>query len=225
MLTLAIMAVGSVTVLAGWRLVGARRLSVWVAMGIASGGAGLAALATGRLALSPRLAVPWAVLWGIASGLALYSATVAFVLVVRRWPVFDRHVAEIYDQRKGLSLPVALVLASAVIAPGEELFWRGLFQERLSSAAGWVVAAAVTWGAYVIANAASESLPILAGAIVSGAVWGGLALWTHGVLACILCHSVWTASMLARPPGGAAAGRASRSGVARAAPSARPGSP
>jgi len=104
MLTLTIMAVGGVTDLAAWRLVAARRLSVWVAMGIASGGAGLAALATGRLALSPRLAVPWAVLWGIASGLALYGVTVAFVLVVRRWPVFERHVEEIYGQRKGLSL-------------------------------------------------------------------------------------------------------------------------
>jgi membrane protease YdiL (CAAX protease family) len=54
-------------------------------------------------------------------------------------------------------------------------------------------------------NVASQNLPIVAGGIVAGAAWGGLALWTHGVLASLLCHSVWTGLMLAFPPGAAAA--------------------
>jgi CAAX protease family protein len=197
-----LMAGGAVGVLLAWRLVVAGRVSVWRAMGTITGGAGLASLATGRLSLSPRIAWGWSAATGVGVGVLLYLATAGFVLVVRRWRHFDRHVEEIYDQRKGLSLPVALGLAALVVAPGEELFWRGLFQWRLAAATGWPGGAVLTWVIYVTANAASESLPILFGALVSGAVWGVLALWTHGVLASLLCHTVWTGLMLVFPPGG-----------------------
>ena len=198
----ALMTIGALAVLVAWRLVAAGRASVWVAMGCVEGAAGVATLAARRASLSPEVPPVWAAVAGIGAGLALYLATAAFVVIVRRWQVFDRHVAEIYDQRKGLSWPVALLLAAGVTAPAEELFWRGLVQGRLAEAIGWPLAALATWGIYVAVNAASESLPIVAGAIVSGAVWGALALWTHGVLASLLCHAVWTALMLSFPPGG-----------------------
>jgi membrane protease YdiL (CAAX protease family) len=202
MLIALLMAAGAIAVLAGWRLVRAGVLSVWVAMGAASGLAGLAALVTGRLHLSGRFHWTTAAAIGPGSGALLYAATVAFVLVVRRWHVFDRHVAEIYDQRKGRPLAAALVLAAGIISPGEELFWRGLFQGRLTELIGSALATLATWAAYVSANAASGSLAIFAGAVVSGAVWGALAGWTRGVLASVLCHSVWTGLMVAWPPGG-----------------------
>ena len=195
-----LMAVGAAGVVLVWRLVGAGRVTIWAGQAILFAAAGAAALATGRVNLSPRVWWTWALLAGSGTGLVLYVATLAFVAVVRRWPPFERHVDQIYDQRRGLSLPVALLLAAAVVAPGEELFWRGLFQGRLAGASGWLEAALVTWAVYVVANAASGSLPILAAAVVSGAVWGALALWTHGVLASLACHSLWTALMVAAPP-------------------------
>jgi membrane protease YdiL (CAAX protease family) len=197
-----LMAAGAMGVVVAWRLVAAGRASVWTAMGVVTGGAALASLATGTLSLSPRVPWGWAAIAGGGVGILLYGATAAFVLVVRRWASFDRHVAEIYDQRKGLPLWLALVLAGVVVAPGEELFWRGLFQGTLADSIGWPAAAGLTWLAYVGANAASGSLPILFGAVVSGAVWGALALWTHGVLASLVCHTVWTSLMLILPPGG-----------------------
>jgi membrane protease YdiL (CAAX protease family) len=141
---------------------------------------------------------------------ALWAATVAFVMVVRRWPVFDRHVAEIYDQRRGLSLWLALFLAAGVTASGEELFWRGLAQGYLAGSLSWPGAAAAVWAAYVAANLASRNLPIIAGAVVAGAVWGALAVWTHGVIASLLCHALWTALMLVAPPGAPGRSRDSR---------------
>jgi membrane protease YdiL (CAAX protease family) len=203
MLSIALMVTFALAVAVAWRLVAIGLVSVWLAMGTVAAAAGIAALASGWVSLSPNVHWPWAVVVGIATGIGLYLATVVFVLVVRRWPVFDRHVAEIYDQRKGLSLTAALFLAAGVTATGEEFFWRGLFQARLASDIGWTPAALATWGAYAAANAASGSLPILAGGVVSGAVWGGLALWTHGVLASVLCHGVWTGLMVTAPPGGA----------------------
>jgi membrane protease YdiL (CAAX protease family) len=202
-LILALLAAGAVGVFVAWRLVVAGRVSVWTAMGLATGAAGLASLATGRLSLSPRVAWAWSAAAGVGVGILLYLATAVFVLLVRRWSNFDRHVEEIYDQRRGLPLSLAIVLAALVVAPGEELFWRGLFQGRLAEATGWLAAAVLTWVVYVAANAASHSLPILFGALVSGAVWGALAFWTHGVLASVSCHMVWTSLMLVLPPGGA----------------------
>ena len=183
---------GALAVVVAWRLTVAGRVSVWWSMGFVEGAAGIVAIATGRVHLARDLSPAAALAIGLGAGLALYLATRAFVAVARRSPVFERQVATIYGRREGLSLWPTLVLAAGVTASGEELFWRGLVQGRFGALA--------TWGAYVLVNVASESLPIVAGAIVSGAVWGGLALGTHGVLASLGCHAVWTALMLALPP-------------------------
>jgi membrane protease YdiL (CAAX protease family) len=201
-LIVAIMVAGPLGVVVAWRLVVSDRASIWPVLSVVAGASGLAALATGKVPLSARVRWPVAAAAGAGAGAGFYLATAAFVLIVRRWPAFDRHVAELYDQRRGLGLWPALALASGASAPGEELFWRGLFEWRLARAVGWPGAAVATWGAYVLVNLASQNLPIIAGAVVGGAVWGGLALWTRGVVASLACHVVWTGLMLARPPGG-----------------------
>ena len=202
MLSIVLMAGGAVAVAVAWRLVRSGVFSVWIAMATILGLAGLSALVTGQVSLSPRVRWETALVVGLGSGVVLYAATVAFVMLVRRWHVFDRHVGEIYDQRKGLALTTALVVAVGVTAPGEEFFWRGLFQGRLAESVGTVPATVLTWAGYVAANSASQSLAILAGAVVSGAVWGGLAAWTGGVLSSVTCHCVWTGLMVTWPPGG-----------------------
>ena len=78
-----------------------------------------------------------------------------------------------------------------------------MFESRLARSFGWPAAALLTWGAYIVVNLASQNLPIVAGAVVAGAAWSGLALWTHGVVASVVCHCVWTGLMLAVPPGAA----------------------
>jgi membrane protease YdiL (CAAX protease family) len=106
-----------------------------------------------------------------------------------------------YRKQGGLSLGVALVLSIALSVPGEELFWRGLFQGELASAldGGTLLAAVIAWLAFVLANLPSANLAIAAGAVVGGAVWVALAWWTGGVLASLACHIVWTGMMIAFP--------------------------
>jgi membrane protease YdiL (CAAX protease family) len=65
---------------------------------------------------------------------------------------------------------------------------------------GSLAGALLAWGVYVAANAVSGSLPIILGALVGGAVWTALALWTGGVAASLACHAAWTALMVALPP-------------------------
>jgi membrane protease YdiL (CAAX protease family) len=197
-----LMTLGAVATGIGWYLVARRGASIWAVFGVLNGMLGTAAIATGRVPLSPAV-TPWlAAAAGVGVGVALYAGTVAFVAVVRTWPSFEHHVGELYERGAGLSLPVALGLAAALAAPGEELFWRGLFQQHLAHGGSRTPAALATWLVYVAANAMSLSLPITAAALVGGAVWAGLAAWTGGVLASLACHVVWTALMVTFPPPG-----------------------
>ena len=196
---IALIVVGAVAEAAAWAVVARRKASVWAVLAPVLAAAGVAALATGRIEWCPAVSGLVAVGAGLGSGAVLFVATRAFLVVVERlWPAFRRHAEAIYDQRGGLSVPAAVGAALVVVA-GEELFWRGLAQGRLSDA-GRVGGAAATWAVYVAVNAFSVSLPIVAAAVVGGAVWGALAVWTRGVLAPLLCHAVWTSCMIAFPP-------------------------
>ena len=108
---------------------------------------------------------------------------------------------EKYSEAAEVSLRRSLVLSLVIMVPSEELFWRGLFQGRLAVAMAAGVAAVVAWSGYVVANVSSRSLPIVAGAVVGGALWNGLAWWSGGVLASLASHILWTGLMLALPPG------------------------
>jgi membrane protease YdiL (CAAX protease family) len=200
----AIMVIGAVAVATAWRLVATGLGSIWVVMAVVNVLAGGTALATGRINLAHPGAAGKAAAIGALLGVALYFATVVFVLFVRRVPAFTRHVAELYGERGDLSLPVAVLLAGGVTAAGEEVFWRGLFQTGLSQPS--TRSALITWAVYVAANVLGASLPIAAAAVVGGAVWGGLALGTGGILASLLCHTIWTGLMVAMPPPGAERG-------------------
>jgi membrane protease YdiL (CAAX protease family) len=188
-----------------WRLVARGRLSVWSSVAPVFGLAGVLSIVAGPAAWSPRVAPGLALAVGWGSGVMLYAGTRVFVRFVSRWTAFARHIADVYDQRGGLSVAAAVAIAALVVAPGEELFWRGVFQPEAVAVTSRLGGALLAWGGYVVANAASGRLPIIAGAVVGGAAWGALAWWTGGVLGSIACHVVWTGLMIGLPPKGAAA--------------------
>ena len=189
---------GPVAVAAAWLLVRAARATVWSAMGLTLGALGALALTTGQPSIGPS---PWLdLIGGVLAGVALYAATAAFLAVTGRWRPLARDARELYGRRRGVGLEQALVVSVGITAPGEELLWRGVVLGALGSAFSPWTAGLLTWAAYVLANAVSGSLPILLGAIVGGAAWTGLAVWTGGVVASIACHGVWTALMIVFPP-------------------------
>jgi len=195
-----VMIAGALLEFAAWWAVSWKGLSIWVAMGIALPAMGIAALVVGEPSLSPAVSAGRAVAAGAGAGVALYLATRLFVAAIRPWPACQRHSVQMYARQAGLPLALAVVLAAAVMAPGEELFWRGLFQVKLGDVLdGRAAGAALAWAAFAVANLPSRNLAIIAGAVVGGAVWAALAWWTGGVLASIVCHSLWTALMLAFP--------------------------
>ena len=182
-----------------WWLV-ARGRNIWTTMLPVLGSMGLAALLVGPPAWSPDVSAGASVTLGLAAGVALYVATREAVVVIGRWEPFRRHSLEMYRKQGGLSLAAALLLSIAVSVPGEELFWRGLFQGELTDALdGSGVAPVLAWAGFVVASLPSGNLAITAGAVVGGGVWVALAWWSGGILAPIACHVVWTGLMIAVP--------------------------
>jgi len=203
----AVIVLGLLAEAVAWWLVAVRRWNIWATVVPVAAAIGVAALVVDAPLLVFGTSPVTAAVAGLAAGVVLYLATRVFVSVVRPWAVFREQAIRIYRRRETLPLALALLLAAGAAAVGEELFWRGLFQEHvfrgLHSPA---VSALVTWGAFVVANVPSANLAVLAGAVVGGAAWGLLALWTKGVLASVLCHGVWTGLMLAFPVVSADAG-------------------
>jgi hypothetical protein len=195
----ALMVAGAAAEILAWRVVAVGRRSVWAVMGLA-----LPVIGAVSVVVRPPVSVVGvdrieAAAAGVATGVSLYAATRAFLVATRRWDVFARHTRETYRPRGRLPYAVLLPLALLAVV-GEELFWRGLFQARLAAEAGAGGGALLTWFAFVGANAASASLAILAGAVVGGALWAGLAAWSGGVLASVASHGAWTLLMLVFPP-------------------------
>jgi uncharacterized protein len=195
----AVVVLGATAQLVAWWLVSARRSSVWTTTAPVLAVAGAVAILVDP-PLSAREPLALAAVAGVAAGVVLYSGTRAFVaIVVGRWRAFGRHAAAIYRGGDGHS-PSIVLGAAVIVAVGEEVFWRGLAQIELGSRLGAASAGAVaTWSAYVVANAPSRNLAILAGAIVGGAVWGALAWWSGGVAGSVASHAVWTTLMIAWP--------------------------
>ncbi|HZD18401.1 MAG TPA: CPBP family intramembrane glutamic endopeptidase [Actinomycetota bacterium] len=184
-----------------WGALSSGRRNVWLVMTPVLAAMGVAAVVVGRPPASPEVAPEVAALVGLLVGIVLYLATRAFVIAVGGWTAFERHAVRMYARQGSLPLASALLLSAMLMVPGEELFWRGLFQVELTAAVdgGAALAATVTWVAFVLANLPSANLAIVAGATVGGAVWAGLGWWTGGFLAALVSHLAWTALMLSLP--------------------------
>ena len=194
---------GPVAVAAAWLVIRSGR-SLWLVNGLALPALGLLAVATGVVVLvgDGFGGLPFALLVGLGSGVVLYLATAAFMVVAGGWSPLARHTRELYEtNRDTIPVPAAVAISALAVAPGEELLWRGVV---LHSLVAWLgpspLAPALAWVAYVAANAFSGSIPILLGAIVGGGAWTILAVVTGGVAASIACHAVWTTLMILRPP-------------------------
>jgi membrane protease YdiL (CAAX protease family) len=196
----AVMVLGFAAQATAWWFVARHRRDVWRVMTPTLAAMGLLALAVRTPVWTPRVDAAAAVGVGIAAGLVLYGATRVFVGVVRSWVTFRRHSIATYAQQEGLPLAAALALSLGLSVPGEELFWRGLFQPELAEALDASVLAAVfAWAAYVAANLPSRNIAIVAGAVVGGALWSGLGWWSGGPLAPLVSHVAWTALMISFP--------------------------
>ena len=128
-----VLVAGFIAEVVAWSLV-ARGRNVWTTMTPVLATMGVVALVVGPIAWSPDVSPGVALAVGLGLGVLLYVATRIAMVVMSRWSTFRRHSLEMYRKQGGLSLGIALALSIALSVPGEELFWRGLFQGELASA-------------------------------------------------------------------------------------------
>jgi uncharacterized protein len=127
---------------------------------------------------------------GVAGG--LYGVFKAGDRMARRiLPNGAREIEELYALR-GL-LPAAQIAArlALVIAPAEELFWRGFVQQRLQRRLGTWPGAAAASAAYGGAHLVTGNLTLLGAANVAGAAWGGLYAAGMPMGALLVSHVAW----------------------------------
>ena len=195
-----VLVVGVLVQVVVWRMVVRGRLPFWPATAATFATIGIAAILVGNPSCCREKGFALAFEVGVVSGLVFYGATRAVVALATRHPVLRGAVADVYRRSQETAFVIALALTLMIAVPGEELFWRGLVLPELSDATGSVTGAILTWGAAVGVNAAWVNAPLLAGAVVGGALWTILAVWSGGVVAPVTSHLVWTGLMLVWPP-------------------------
>ncbi len=192
--------------------------------------AGATALWTGLVAWSPpeffAIAAPFSLAWialsataappglsarlrpgaadlalGMGTGAALYGLTRAFLWVTCGGlsEALCRPMAEMYVRFETRALFPALALA-LLIAPAEELFWRGVVQARLAARLGaWRAVALATALAVVVALASGEPFLALA-TLPTYALWGVLAAWRGSLVPAIVSHATWSVLVASLAP-------------------------
>jgi CAAX protease family protein len=129
---------------------------------------------------------------GLLSAVALYATFRAGDPIARRFvPGGDAQIRELYalrTLRPRLEIATRLV---AIIAPAEELFWRGLVQEALMARCGRWTGAAMAAMAYGGVHLATGNFTLFGAAGVAGAHW--CALYAAGVPlgALVVSHVAW----------------------------------
>lgn len=173
---------------------------LWVSLAaaVAVGTAAMALLA--RQGARPRvghrvwLALPVAAVHLAVSYVAIPLATTIVPLVG------EQAEGLVLDARGDLPTVVVALIAGLVIAPLEELFWRGAVQPSLGSGRSPVTAIALGTVAFVAFHLPTLQLPLIAAAALGGVVWGWLREHTEGLAAPVVAHAIWTAAMVVAPP-------------------------
>jgi membrane protease YdiL (CAAX protease family) len=201
-------AIGVVIAAAAWgAMFAAGRRHFWKRAALAGAAIGGYAVAVephviGHLLTRPRWELD--LVAGAASGVALFVIFwIGEQVLVVVLPTLAAEVGDLYSVRgetKALYIPLILVIAGL----GEELFFRGLIQERAGVAVALVVYAGVhLWERKVI---------LVVAALIGGIYWGALLSLTGGLVAPIVSHLVWAMLIIVWRPARPTA-RAERIGV------------
>ncbi len=151
---------------------------------------GLALLANPRLRRT-RVG-PREVALGLASAATLYGTFQLGDRFARRFvPGGEGQIRDIYSLRELAPRTETAARLVTIIAPAEELFWRGLVQEALMRRYGRWTGAAIAAGAYSAVHVSTGNFTLMGAAGVAGAHW--CALYAAGVPigALIVSHCAW----------------------------------
>lgn len=132
------------------------------------------------------------VVTGIGSAAGLYAIFQVGDRVARLvMPRGDRDIAQAYDLRTAAPVPAIATALALVIAPGEELFWRGLVQHRLQRRFGRIKGTLLASSVYGGIHLVSENLTLTGAAATAGLFWGAIYARQQRVAPLIISHVAW----------------------------------
>jgi len=129
---------------------------------------------------------------GIASAAALYAVfAVGRAAALRLFPFAPAGIGNVYALRSGVPILRLVLLISLVIGPGEELFWRGFFQEHASTATGRAYGFILAALLYTSVHLASGNVMLVLAAGVCSVCWGWLYLRFRSPVLNAISHTLW----------------------------------
>jgi len=129
---------------------------------------------------------------GVASAVVLYAVFAAGrQAALALFPFAGSGIDQVYALRSGVPVARVVLLIGLVIGPGEELFWRGFFQEQAGSGTGRASGFALTSLLYTSVHLASGNPMLILAAAFCGVFWGGLYLRFRSPLLNIVSHTLW----------------------------------
>jgi membrane protease YdiL (CAAX protease family) len=129
---------------------------------------------------------------GLGSAAGLYAIFQVGDRMARRiMPKGGEQIGEVYALRRLRPVPELAARLAFVIAPAEELFWRGFVQHRLERRWTRRQAAAAAASAYGGAHLVAGNMTLTGAAGVAGAYWSALAAAGMPMAALIASHIAW----------------------------------
>lgn len=129
---------------------------------------------------------------GVASAAALYAVfAVARLAALRLFPFAASGIWKVYALKGGVPLLRIVLLIGFVIGPGEELFWRGFFQDRTAATTKPAFGFAFTAMLYAAVHLASGNIMLFLAAAVCGVFWGWLYMRFRSPLLNVVSHTLW----------------------------------
>ncbi|WP_051317316.1 CPBP family intramembrane glutamic endopeptidase [Ectobacillus panaciterrae] len=138
--------------------------------------------------------------YGLVSGTLLYLifALGKWLIVALQLPLLQS-LTELYQIVSPRVWWHYLVLF-AIIIPGEELFWRGYIQRRLTRVIAPSLGILLSTLLYAAAHLSSGSLLLVIAALVGGVFWGGIYHRTGSIEMAILSHLMFDLLLLVLLP-------------------------
>jgi len=132
------------------------------------------------------------VLIGVASAALLYGLfAVGRAAAVALFPFAAGGIGRVYALGQGAPVLRLVLLIGLVVGPGEELFWRGFFQERASAGTTPKSGFALTSLLYTSVHLASANPMLILAAAVCGLFWGWLYLRYRSPFLNVVSHTLW----------------------------------
>ena len=129
---------------------------------------------------------------GLASAAALYVVfAIGRAAALRLFPFAASGIGSVYALRSGVPLLRVILLIGLIIGPGEELFWRGFFQENAGAGPGRTAGFILASLLYTSVHLASGNIMLILAAAVCGVFWGWLYLRFRSPLLNAVSHTVW----------------------------------